>query len=93
MRDRIQTIEAPAQCRNIIGRGDIRLGQQQNIGNAGLLHGLRLAVELADAVSRINRRDHPLDVKDLRQPVVRAHGQKHRRRIRQPAGVRASSSS
>ena len=68
----------------LLGLHEIGLGDQEPIGHRSLLRGLRLPVQLGDAVDGVDRRDEPVDAVLRLHHRIREQRREDRRGIRQP---------
>ena len=60
-RSGVERHEPPLSCYDRVLRGEVRLGQQEAVGEGGLFDCLRMLVDLPYAVQRIDRRHHGVE--------------------------------
>ena len=81
----IETAKPVPQRREFAG--EIRLGQDQSVGNRRLLDRFRLAIELIHGVDGVYRDDDPVQAIDVRKQRVLHQGLEDRRWIGQARGL------
>ena len=68
----------------LLGLHEIGFGDQEPVGDRSLLRGLRLPVQLGDAVDGVDRRDEPVDAVLRLHHRIGEQRREDRRGIRQP---------
>ena len=84
---RAQAVQLRAHRGEIVRRGDIRFGEQDAVGDRGLLQRFPMRLQRSRAIDGIDRGDHAFQPPSAGYRRVRHDGMENRRRIGQPGGL------